>query len=101
MANMPLPHSLTVERLAADAHKETYQAVGSAIPCFLQPANSVEVQAPMGDAFTKSYRCFVDFAANVKVKDRVDIDGQKFNVMGLTQHEYGTWPHKVLALEAI
>lgn len=103
MPAMDLPHSLTVERLAANgAIKEAYAAVGSAIACFLQPELPTENTAAVGGQMTKSWRCFVAYAADVQPKDRVTIDGDKYNVAGVRKHNYGdSWPHKVLSLEAI
>lgn len=102
MALMDLPHTLTVERLGASgAYKELYVVRAGTIDCFLQPANPQAAGVAMGDAFTKASRCFVDYTANVKPKDRVTIDGTKYNVSGMVEHRYGSWPHKVLTLEAI
>jgi hypothetical protein len=102
MAVMNLPHSMTVERLVANgAIKEAYSSRPGTIACFLQPELPVENQAAIGGQMTKSSRCFVDYTANVKPKDRVTIDGKKYNVAGVREHQYGSWPHKVLSLEAI
>lgn len=101
MAKMPLPHSMTVTRLSASGtNKELYGAVGTAIACWVQPADS-EMMEAQGATFSKTFRCFVDYAANVKVKDRVTIGGNVYNVQGERTHQYGTWPHRVLTLELI
>lgn len=103
MAKMPLPHTMTVERLdgEADSIRESYEAVAGTIACFKQPELPIDNQAAMGGQMTKSWRCYVDFDADVQDKDRVTIDGDKYNVAGVREHNYGTWPHRVLSLEAI
>lgn len=102
MAVMDLPHTMTVERLVSSgAIKEAYTVRPGSIACFLQPVAPQEAGAVVGGQFTKGYRCFIDYDSNVKTKDRVTINGSKYNVSGLTEHQYGTWPHKVLSLEAI
>ena len=97
-----MPHTLTVERLVANgAIKEAYSARPGSIACFLQPIAPQELGAAVAGEFTKGYRCYVDYESNVKPKDRVTIDGTKYSVSGMTEHRYGSWPHKVLSLEAI
>lgn len=99
MAKMPLPHTMTVTRLSASGtNKELYGSVGS-LACFLQPASEAMRDISGDSTFSKTYQCYVDFAANVQVKDRVTIDGDVYNVMGERAHQYGTWPHRVLVLE--
>jgi hypothetical protein len=101
MAVMDLPHTMSVERLStASAAKEGYTPRDD-VACFLQPAGDAETDTGQAQAFTKPNRCFVDFAANVKVKDRVTISGQRYNVSGMIEHAYGVWPHKVLTLQTI
>ena len=102
MAHMPLPHTMTVERLAATtSKKEGYQDRPGSIACFLQPAMDAETDTGNGSTFTKANRCFIDYTSDVRTKDRVEIGGQKYNVSGMTEHAYGTWPHKVLTLQSI
>lgn len=101
MAHMPLPHTMNIERLGSSgANKEVFTSRPS-ISCFLQPAMDAESDTGQGSVFAKGSRCFVEYAANVKVKDRVEIDGKKYNVSGETSHQYGSWPHRVLTLQAI
>lgn len=102
MAIMDLPHTMSVERLAttSGSHKEQYTPRPD-VACFLQPELPADNAAAMGGQMTKSSRCYVDFNANVKVKDRVAINGKRYNVAGMREHGYGGWPHKVLSLEAI
>lgn len=101
MAIMALPHTMSIERLGTSgANKEAYTSRPD-IKCFLQPAMDADGDTGSGSAFAKASRCFVDYAANVKVKDRVQIDGVKYNVSGETSHQYGSWPHRVLTLQAI
>lgn len=98
---MSLPHTMSVERLGASgANKELYTSRPD-VACFLQPDLPTETAAAIGGQFTKPNRCFVDYYANVKVKDRATIDGITYNVSGSREHRYGSWPHKVLTLEAI
>lgn len=91
-----LPHTMTVERLSTSGNKELYTARPD-VQCFLQPVDDVKAQSE-GGAFAKARQCFVPFDANVKLKDRVTIDGVKFNVAGERTHQYGSWPHRVLRL---
>jgi SPP1 family predicted phage head-tail adaptor len=94
---------MSVERLATsgtNANKELYTPRPD-VKCFLQPALEVETPNATGSTFTKSSRAFIDYDTNVKPKDRVTINGQKYNVSGMREHQYGTWPHKVVTLEAI
>ena len=100
MAQMTLPHTMSIERLGTSgANKEVFTSRPD-IRCFLQPNTDAEANSGSADAMSKASRCFVDYAANVKVKDRVTINGVKYNVSGETSHQYGSWPHKVLTLQA-
>lgn len=100
MAIMTLPHTMSIERLGTtSANKETYTSRPD-IKCFLQPAIDTEGDTGQASTMAKASRCFVDYAANVKVKDRVTIDGVKYNVSGEVSHQYGSWPHRVLTLQA-
>lgn len=102
MAGPDLPHTMTVERLTASGTiKEAYVARPGTIKCWLQPALAIDTASGMGGQMTKGSRCFVDYSANVKNKDRITIDGVRYNVSGMTEHQYGDWPHKVLSVEAV
>lgn len=92
---------MSVERLGTSGlNKERYTSRPN-VACFLQPMADADTDTGQGSTFTKAYRAFVDFDSNVKVKDRVQIGDQKYNVSGETTHQYGTWPHRVLTLQAI
>lgn len=96
---MNLPHTMQVERLGTTtALKETYTSRPD-VACFLQPAAERFGLSTEGQVFSKNARCYVDYAANVKGKDRVTINGKRYTVAGERTHQYGTWPHRVLSLE--
>ena len=103
MAQMPLPHSMTVTRLTqSGVNKEVYTQVAVGIKCFVQPA-SPDKLAAFGDAtFTKGFVCYIDHDANVRVKDKLLIGDKLDTVKGEYERGYGTsWPHRVLGLEQL
>lgn len=98
--HMALPHTMTVTRLSTSGtNKELYTSRPD-VACFLQPAVDTFVEG-QPSTITKGRRCFVDFASNVKLKDKVTIDGDVYTVAGSMDRSYGSWPHRVLRLEEL
>lgn len=95
---MTLPHTMVVTRLStSSAHKESYTTRPD-VSCFLQPATETDTQLTEAQPMGKTSKAYVEFTANVKVKDRVTVNGVTYNVSGSREHQYGTFPHKVLIL---
>lgn len=96
---MTLPHTATVQRKSKVGAVYEYSTVGTT-KCFLQPMD-METANAYGATFTKSFSCFVQLPTDVGTGDRLIIDGKTYSVSGYREHNYGSQPHRKLALETV
>lgn len=90
-----LPHAASISRLGQDAglNTQSFSIISEGVSCFLQPLDAEE-SVMTGLAVGQGFRCYFDTSADIKVSDKVVIDGQEYRVNGLNNYNYGYHPHK-------
>lgn len=96
---MTYPHTATIQRTAKVGTMYSFAEVGTT-NCFLQPLDSVAAES-YGIQFVKGSSCYVPYTTDVRVGDRLIIDGGTYGVKGMRSHSYGTLTHRKLALEEV
>jgi len=94
---MNFPHSATIQRSALVGTKYLFATVGTT-DCFVQPINAEEVQL-YGIVFSKGFGCYLPFATDVQIGDRLTHNGQTYGIKGINAYNYGRLRHKKAMLE--
>ena len=96
----PLPFYQIVQhyRPLTGGNRNTYTLQGN-IRAFIQPLDDTLTSTEV--AFTKTFRAYCDFNADIKIEDKITRDGEEFRVSGVSVYNYGNHKYKYVILEKV
>lgn len=98
MSPLPFYQSVTLFRPLTSGNRNSYTNIGS-LRVFIQPLDDTLTSTDV--SFTKKFRAYADFNADVKIEDKLQRGGEEFRVSGVSTYNFGSHSHKYLILEKL